>query len=172
MKLITALAIVIGLLGGLATYAFLADHTGFGLQIWAAFIAWGSFYHCGGKVSGLQSSLLGNIWGIVMAALTLAVFNGAGLAESLTAPVWAGICVAIGVMVMILAANIPFLSAIPAAVYGFAATAAFALLTSNGLEMLLMPTEQNPAVVVAISMIIGGILGYISEAIAGSLAKS
>lgn len=171
MNLITALAIVIGLLGGIATYLFLADHAGLGLQIWAAFIAWGCFYHCGGKASGLSSSIVGNIWGIIMATLTLIAVNKAGLADTLSLPVWAGICVALGVGVMILAAQVPILSSIPAAVYGFAATAAFALLT-NGLNSLGDPTLANPAVVIALSMIIGGVLGYISEALAGSLASS
>ena len=61
MDLITALAVVIGLLGGIATYALLSPF-GFGLQIWAAFIAWASFYHCGGKAQGFQSSTLANLW--------------------------------------------------------------------------------------------------------------
>lgn len=172
MNVITALAVSIGLLGGLATYAFLADHLGLGLQIWAAFLAWGSFYHCGGKAAGLQASVLGNLWGIVFALLTLLAVTQIGLASVVTLPVWAGICVAIGVAVMILTTQIPIFSAIPATVYGYAATVAFALLSANGLNLLVEPTLQNPAVIVAISMIIGGLLGYISEALAGTLVKS
>jgi hypothetical protein len=48
MDLITALAVSIGVLGGIATYLFLSP-IGLGLQIWIAFVAWGTFYHCGGK---------------------------------------------------------------------------------------------------------------------------
>ncbi len=172
MNLVTALAIVIGLLGGLATYFFLADPLGLGLQIWAAFLAWGCFYHCGGKIGGLTSGIIGNLWGIVMATLTLLVINNVGLADSLTLPVWAGICVGVGVLVMILGAHVPMLSAIPAAVYGYAATAALVLLSTNGLNALGEPSLANPAVVVAMSMIVGAVLGYISEAIAGSIAKA
>ena len=29
---------------------------GLGLSIWAAFIGWASFYHCGGKEAGLQKA--------------------------------------------------------------------------------------------------------------------
>jgi len=172
MSINTALAVFIGLLGGLATYAFLADHFSLGLQIWAAFIAWASFFHCGGKISGFISNALANIWGVIVAAATLIAINKAGLADQLTLPVWAGICVGVGVFILILATSIPFLSAIPATVYGFAATAGFALLSTNGLNMLTDPTLKNPAVVIAISMVIGGVLGVISEVLAGAVAKS
>ncbi len=172
MGLITALAISIGLLGGIATYLFLSDPLMLGLQIWAAFIGWASFYHCGGKGEGFVSSVLANLWGVVWATLTLLVFANIPLADALTAPVWAGICVAIGVGVMILGSNIPIFSAIPATVYGYAATAGFALLSANGVANLSMPTLENPAVVIAISRVVGAVFGIISEMLAGALAKS
>ena len=68
MDLVTALALSIGLLGGVATYLYLSDPLVLGLQIWAAFIAWASFYHCGGKIQGFISSILANF---VLRALLL-----------------------------------------------------------------------------------------------------
>lgn len=172
MGLITALAISIGLLGGIATYLFLSDPLMLGLQIWAAFIGWASFYHCGGKGEGFVSSVLANLWGVVWGALTLLAFANIGLADTLSAPVWAGICVAIGVGIMVLGSNISIFSAIPATVYGYAATVALALLSANGVANLSMPTLENPAAVVAISMVVGAVFGIISEMLAGALAKS
>jgi hypothetical protein len=169
MDLVTALAVSIGLLGGAATYLYISDFLGLGLQIWAAFIAWASFYHCGGKLQGFTSSILANLWGVVWGVLTLLAISH--LDFGLPAPVWAGICVAIGVGLMVLGAKIPIFSAIPASVYGFAATVAFALLT-NTVGALTEPTLANPAVVIAISMIGGAIFGLISEAVAGAIAKS
>ena len=169
MDLVTALALSIGLLGGVATYLYLSDPLVLGLQIWAAFIAWASFYHCGGKVQGFISSILANLWGVLWAALTLIVFSN--LDVGLPAPVWAGICVAVGVGLMILGCKIPIFSAIPATVYGYAATAALALLT-NTVPGLVEPTLTNPAVIIALSMIGGAIFGLISEALAGLLARS
>jgi hypothetical protein len=169
MDLVTALAVVIGLLGGAATYLCLSDFFGLGLQIWAVFIAWASFYHCGGKVQGFVSSVLANLWGVVWGALTLIAFSN--LDFGLEAPVWAGICVAVGVCVMILGCKIPIFSAIPATVYGYAATVALALLT-NSVPGLVEPTLANPAVIIALSMIVGGIFGLISEAIAGVVARA
>jgi hypothetical protein len=169
MDLVTALAVSIGLLGGVATYLYLSDFWVLGLQIWAAFIAWASFYHCGGKVQGFISSILANLWGIVWGALTLIAFSQ--LDFGLPAPVWAGICVAIGVGLMVLGAKIPIFSAIPASVYGYAATVAMALLT-NTVGSLTEPTLLNPAAIIAISMFGGAVFGLISEALAGAMAKT
>jgi Protein of unknown function (DUF1097) len=169
MDLITALAVSIGLLGGAATYLYLSDFFGLGLQIWAAFIAWASFYHCGGKFQGFTSSILANLWGVVWGALTLIAFSN--LDFGLAAPIWAGICVAVGVGLMILGCKIPIFSAIPATVYGYAATVALALL-ANTVPALTEPTLANPAAIIAMSMFGGAVFGLISEALAGVLAKS
>jgi len=86
MGIVTALAVSIGLLGGAATYLYLSDFLGLGLQIWAAFIAWASFYHCGGKIGGFTKSVLANLWGIVWAVLTLLAITKLGFAETLGCP--------------------------------------------------------------------------------------
>ena len=164
MKLVTALALVIGLMGGVLTWLMFGPLTG--LSLWAAFIAWGSFFHCGGGESGLQKSLLAGIWGAVMATVALAVLPSLGALGSLAAPVAVGATVAI----MILGAHIPALSAIPAAVYGFAATAAFALLMGDKASVLGTTIMDSPLLNVVSSMVIGGIFGYVSEKIAGALA--
>ena len=71
---------------------------------------------------------------------------------------------------MVLGSKIPIFSAIPAAVYGYAATVAFVLLKA-GPGGLVEPSLANPAVVIALSMIGGAIFGLISEALAGALAN-
>jgi hypothetical protein len=70
---------------------------------------------------------------------------------------------------MILGAKIPLFSAIPAQVYGYAATVAFTLLT-NGAGALMTPDLKNPAIIIALSLVVGNVLGYISEALAGALS--
>ncbi len=169
MDLITALALCIGVLGGLATFVFLSP-VGLGLSIWAAFIAWGSFYHCGGKTAGFQTSVIGNLWGALWGALTLIAVTKTGVADSLGLPAWAGICVAVGVGLMILGSKMPQLSSIPAAVYGYASVIALSLLT-NTAGSVATPAWENPAVNVAISMVIGGLLGLLSERLVGMVMK-
>ncbi len=168
MSLISALAISIGVLGGIATWAFLGPLAGT-LQIWAAFIAWACFFHCGGKEGGLKATLPATVAGAIMAGLTLIAVSRGGLGASLGLPVWAGLCVGVGVLVMILLANLPALGAIPAMVYGFAATAAQALMAADGLANLTSPGLANPVVSIAASMVVGAILGYVSEKVAVAL---
>jgi Protein of unknown function (DUF1097) len=165
MDLVTALAIVIGVMGAIATWLAITIGSPY-LLIWAAFIGWGSFYHCGGKENGLKNSAVANIWGAICAAVALIVLLAMGVSA-----VTAGICVGVTVAILIFGAKVPALSAIPAGVYGYAATAALflhgAAAYGEGSGAVI-----KVAVAVAISMVIGNILGYISEKIAGSVVKS
>lgn len=167
MNIVTALAIVIGILGGLATWLFLGPLGGLGLSIWAAFIAWGSFFHCGGGENGLKNSIAGAIWGSIMAGVALyllpIVGNGA---------LGAGAVVGVTVMGMILGAHVPLFSAIPAAVYGYASTAAFALLNGDKAVLMAGDIAANPVLNIVVSMAIGAVFGFISEKVAGSLAAT
>ena len=115
----TALAISVGVLGAVATWLFLGPLGG-ALAIWAAFIAWGCYFHCGGKEQGLQSAILNNAAGAIIAGITLIVATKTGMADTLGLPVWAAICVGVGVAAMVLLANVPMFATIPAQVYGFA----------------------------------------------------
>ncbi len=167
MNLVTALAIVIGVLGGLLTWLVLGPVMGgLGLSLWAAFIAWGSFFNQGGGESGLQKSLLAGIWGAIMASVAFAALPALGGLGGLAAPVAVGATVAI----MILGAHIPALSAIPAAVYGYASVAAYTLM-KGGTAPFAMDMATGPLVNIVASMILGGLFGYVSEKIAGALAS-
>ena len=83
--------------------------------------------------------------------------------------VGAAICVGVAVAVMILGAHLPLLSAIPAAVYGFASTAAMVLL--KGASVTSPDLTTNPLVVVSASLAIGAVFGYVSEKIAKAVAS-
>jgi hypothetical protein len=136
------------------------------LAIWAAFIAWGCYFHCGGKEQGLQSTIVNNVAGAVIAGITLMV-AGAAIGGSLPAAVWPAICVGVGVAAMVLLANVPMFSVIPAQVYGFASVAAYSLMKGGSMTAVSL---ENPVVVIILSMIIGAVFGYVSERLAGMLA--
>lgn len=161
MHIITALAIVIGALAAVATYLCLG--TTLGLQVWALFLGWGSFYHSGGKEAGLKNSAVNHIWGSILASLALIVIGAIGAGVPLIS-----VIVGISVVILVLGAHTPLLSTIPAGVYGYASTAAFVLLTAVPLT--------NPAAIikaaamVVISLIIGNVFGYVSEKLGGMLA--
>jgi hypothetical protein len=170
MDIITALSISIGLLGGIATWLFLGPIGGLGLSIWAAFIAWASFYHCGGKEAGLQKTIVNNVFGAIIGWIALMLVTQIPLAGSLGLPVWAGICVAITVFVLVICAKIPLLSDIPAGVLGFASVVALAL-AGNKLTALTAPSLENPLISIVISLVVGAVFGYISEKAAGAMSK-
>jgi hypothetical protein len=141
MDLIVALAISIGVLGGIATWVSLGPLGGI-LQIWVIFIAWGA----------------------------LLIVTKAGMADSMGLPLWAGIVVGVTVFVLVLLAKVPALNPIPAMVYGYAAVAGFFLL--NASADLTAANFNNPLIAVIVSLIVGAVLGLISEKIAGAMAKT
>lgn len=168
MPLITALAISIGVLGGIATWLFVGPLAAVGLQIWAAFIAWGAYYHSGGKEASLKTNIPAHIWGALLAWASL--FATTALANALGVPLAAGICVGIGVVVLVFGANMPLLAQIPSAVYGFACVAAYTLLAGKLGTLTSASIVDNPLINIIVSMVIGALLGWLSEKIAGALA--
>ena len=161
MDIITALAVSIGLLGAVATYLFLTIGT---IQIWIGFLGWASFYHCGGGGDGLRKSIAANLWGVVMAYLALLLITQVNI--GLPGPLWPSIVVGVTAAILVLGAKIEALSVIPATVYGYAATAGYGLLSGASLTTFDL---ANPLICVAISLVIGGLFGIISEKFAGIL---
>lgn len=163
MNLINALAISIGVLAAAATYLCLGND--FGLLVWALFIGWGSFYHTGGGTEGVSKSAVNHIWGALVAAIALVVVGTVGGSVEVTS-----IIVGASVIALVLGAHIPALSTIPAAVYGYASTAAFCLLSGVAIGDI---TAVLPAAgMVVVSLIIGNIFGFLSEKGAGLLTGS
>lgn len=169
MNALSALAISIGVLAAVATWLLVSNMGGFGLQIWALFIGWACFFHCGGKEGGLITTILCTAFGVIIGALALYANANLNMAD-LPGPVWAGICVGVGAFVIVLASSIPLFATIPASVYGFASIAAFALL-SSGTNNLFAPSIDSPVAIVILSLIAGAIFGYVSEKLAGALTR-
>lgn len=170
MSLLTALAISIGGLGGLATWVCLGMVSG--LQIWAIFIAWGCFYHSGGAEGGLKTTIVCNIAGAVIAWVALLiVVNTGSIGGAMPAGLWAGIVVGLTVAVMVLLANVPAFATIPAMVYGYASVAAFFLLSGAGANVM-AADMTNPLLTIVASMVIGAVLGYVSQKIAVAMSSS
>lgn len=163
MNMINALAVSIGALAAVATYACLG--TGFGLQVWALFIGWGSFYHTGGGTDGLTKSAINHVWGAVIAGITLFIIGSVAGTVAVTS-----LIIGASVVVLVLGAHNSVLSTIPAGVYGYASTAAFALLSGVALAE---PAALATAVgLVVVSLVLGNIFGFVSEKLAGVMAQA
>jgi hypothetical protein len=160
MPLLVALAAAIGVIAVPVIWAFLGPLAALNFQIWQCFLAWGCFYACGGKVAGVRTTISCMVFGAVIGAGVVFSAGYLGALGSLAVPV-AG---AVGAALIVLAAQFPPLATIPASVYGFAAIAALILL--KGLTPLeaLIPTVG--------AIVIGALVGWVSEAAGATLAKS
>jgi hypothetical protein len=152
MKKLDAYSLSIGILGAIDTYLTAKVIL---VPVWVTFIAWASFFILGGKFSGLKQSIASNLMGVFLASLTLLSISLSNANTFLTA-----ILVGVGSAAMVQASKIPLLGAIPAIVWGFASTVGTTIatdkaITTSGLE--------NPALVAATAMILGGLFGYVSE---------
>jgi hypothetical protein len=160
MPLLIALAISIGVLAVVATWLFLGPLAAFHMQIWQAFVAWACFYHSGGKIDGIKKTAICMSFGALVGALAVMLAGQLGALGAFAAPVAVGI----GAAVIVLAAHLPLLATIPAAVYGFACVAGLILLGKDMTPLgALGPTIA--------SVIVGAAFGWASEAIGGKLAK-
>lgn len=152
MKKLDAYSVSIGVLGAIDTYL---TATLVLVPVWVTFIAWASFFILGGKSSGLKQSIASNLTGVMLASLTLlaiAVLNAN--------PIVTAICVGVGSAGMVQASKVPLLAAIPAIVWGFASTVGTTVATGKA---IVTPGLENPALVAAAAMILGGVFGYLSE---------
>ena len=167
MSSLVALSVSIGILGGIATILYL----NVGLLIWAGFLAWACYFHAGGNDAALKNTIVCNAFGSFCAWVAALLILSVPLAESLTLPVWAGIVVGLTVMGMCLAAHVPALSAIPASVYGYAATFAYLLQTPNALtqENLMSASMANAFLLIVISMALGAVFGMVSGKVGAAL---
>ena len=167
MSKLTALAVSIAVLGGVWAFLALGPLAG-NVLVWAGFIAWGCYFALGADTGALQKTIVGMIYGSVIAGIALALVgaNPLGLAGAAGPAVY----IAVTVFLLVIVANIPLLSAVPANVYGFAATAAYALQTANAGSVMAI-NLTNPVLLVIVSAILGAIFGMISGKVADILGK-
>ena len=163
MKSLNALAISISVLGALATFLALGPLSGVYL-IWAAFVAWGAFYALGADIAALRKLIVCGVFGALVAWLVAVIILTVPMAGSLGLPLWAALVVGAGVVVVVLAANLPALATIPATVFGFASSFAYLLQTPDMLkpEVLLSFSMKNSLIVISLSLVAGAVFGLLS----------
>ncbi len=165
MSKLTALALSIAVLGGV--WAFLAlNPLATVALVWVGFIAWGCYFATGADDAALKKTIAGMSFGAVMAAIALALVSGGALGGlgALGAPV----IIAVTVFPLVAASSVNLLSAVPANVYGYAATAGLGLTAGTAGNAAAMDLS-NPAVLVIISTVLGAVFGMVSGKLAGSL---
>ncbi len=172
MSKLTALALSIAVLGGV--WAFLAlgpFGTGDGdaeLLLWAGFIAWACYFHTGADNAALQKTIVGMSYGAVIAGVALALVGANPL--SLPGAVGPAVYIAFTVFFLVIVAGISLLSVVPANVYGYAATAAYALQTTGAGSVSALDLT-NPVLLVILSTVVGALFGMASGKLAAAIGK-
>jgi len=160
-----ALTVSIGVLAVIATWLFFGPLAALDGQVWQAFVAWACHYHCGGKITGTRDTIVCMSFGAIVGMAAVLLAGQLGMLGDFAAP----LAVGIGASVIVLASSISWLSAIPASVYGFAMIAGLWLLGAETLGP--NATVVNALLPTVLSIVVGAAFGYVSEAIAGALAK-
>lgn len=173
MNQLTALSVSIAVLGAVWVFLALGPLAG-SVLVWAGFIAWGCYFHTGGDNAALQKTIAGMVYGAVLAgiALFLVVNNPVGLPAAVAAPVYVGVTV----FFLVIVAGVGLLSTVPANVYGYAATVAYALQTPTAdgvgpLASLTAANMANPVLLLSLSFVLGAVFGMVSGKAAGMLGK-
>ena len=175
MPQLAALSVSIAVLGAIWAFLALGPLSSFVL-VWAGFVAWGCFFHSGGDNDALAKTIVGNIYGVVLAWIALLIIVNVPV-EGL-GTVWPAIVVGVTVFALVIVASIEKLSVVPANVYGYASTVAYSLhqvtdteAGTGPLANLASVSFQNPLVLLIVSMVIGALFGLGSGKLAGALTK-
>jgi hypothetical protein len=105
-------------------------------------------------------------FGAVIGMLAVMLAGTIGALGQFAAPVAVGV----GATVIVVSSSFKYLAAIPASVYGFAAIAGLWLL--GGAGVLGVGSSVSAALLpTVISIIVGALFGYVSEAVANALTK-
>ncbi|HEU5261301.1 MAG TPA: DUF1097 domain-containing protein [Gemmatimonadales bacterium] len=120
----------------------------------AGIVAWACFFAAGGKTTGLQKTIAANVSGVVWVWLAMTLINMMNMSNL------AFVFVGIVAFIVVLQSKIALLSFIPGAFCGAAITAA----SGAG-------TNVTANLMVALAMVAGAVLGYVSEMAGGLLAK-
>jgi hypothetical protein len=154
MSLLTALAVSIGVLIAVWVKLGATLFPTVPLAVPAGIIAWACFYAAGGKVTGLQKTIAANVSGVVWILIAMLVINAANLGGV------AWIIIGVAAAMIVLQSKIPALSFIPGAFCGAAVAAA----SGAG-------TDLRANVMIALALVVGAILGWISEAAAVAMSR-
>ena len=149
MDMLTALALSIGILIAL----WVKVGTMASLIVPAGIVAWACFFAAGGKTQGLQKTIASTLSGVVWVWLAMAIVGWMNMAS------WAWVLIGVVAFMLVLQSKVPILSFIPGAFCGAAVTGWAAPGTPKGYVM------------VAVALVVGAVLGYISEMGAGMIAK-
>jgi len=165
MSELLALSVSVAVLGGIWAFIALGPLAGNAL-VWVGFIAAGCFFAAGGDTKALTKTMVGMIYGAVIAWIALWII--ANVPMPALGTVWPAIVVGVTVFFLVIVASADLLSCVPANVYGYASLVGYTL-SAGKLSALTAADNSNPLFLTVVSAILGAILGYLMGQLAGAL---
>src|SRR5713101_3587297 len=145
MDTLMALAVSIGVLIALWVKFGGLLVPGLAIAVPAGIVAWACFFAAGGKVQGLQKAIAANLSGVIWVWIAMTLIGATGTSNL--------------AFLIVFQSKIALLSFIPGGFCGAALTAASGV------------SDVKGYLLVALSLVAGAVLGYVSELGAGVLAK-
>ncbi|HLH12063.1 MAG TPA: DUF1097 domain-containing protein [Methylovirgula sp.] len=158
MSQLMALSVSVAVLGAVWSWICLGLAPSY-LLVWVGFIAAACFFGAGGDQKALVRTIVGMIYGAVVAWITLMIISKGPQFQGAMGPIWDAIVIGVLVFFLVIVASVDVLSCVPANVYGFAAVAGYTLAKGNMAD-LTAGSFANPLILVAVSAACGGVLGY------------
>ena len=112
--------------------------------------------------------IVGMIYGAIVAWIALLII--AKVPVPALGTIWPAIVVGVTVFFLPIVASADLLSCVPANVYGYAALVGYTL-SAGKLDALTAADNSNPLFLIAVSAILGGVLGYLMGQLAGVLKR-
>ena len=163
MTELLALSVSVAILGGIWAFIALGPLASLAL-VWVGFIGAGCFFAAGGDTKALTKTIVGMIYGAIVAWIALLIIAKVPVPSLGT--VWPAIVVGVTVFFLVIVASADLLSCVPANVYGYAALVGYTL-SAGKLNELTAVDNSNPLLLIAVSAILGGVLGYLMGQLAG-----
>ena len=126
----------------------------------------GCFFAAGGDTKALSKTIVGMIYGAIVAWIALLIIAKVPVPGLGT--VWPAIVVGVTVFFLVIVASTDLLSCVPANVYGYAALVGYTL-SAGKLDALTAADNSNPLFLIVVSAILGAVLGYLMGQLAGVL---
>jgi hypothetical protein len=140
MTELLALSVSVAVLGGIWAFIALGPLGGFAL-VWVGFIAAGCFFAAGGDTKALSKTIVGMIYGAIVAWIALLII--AKVPVPALGTVWPAIVVGVTVFFLVIVASTDLLSCVPANVYGYAALVGATPTTSSSICFRVLVTGRR-----------------------------
>ena len=167
MTELLALSISVAILGGIWAFIALGPLGGFAL-VWVGFIAAGCFFAAGGDIKALSKTIVGMIYGAIVAWIALLIIAKGPVPGLGT--VWPAIVVGVTVFFLVIVASTDLLSCVPANVYGYAALVGYTL-SAGKLDALTAPDNTNPLFLIVQHLGLGYLMGQLSNVLKSSMVR-